>query len=414
MAGQRVTGTGAEFALGPVRVVSPVPGTDGVEILDDATIVIRDGLITAVHGPGCPDPGPRRIELPRRCVTPALIDCHTHAVFAGWRFDEREMRLGGATYADIMAAGGGIVNTVRATRAADEDELTERTAGFLRTMRRRGIATVEIKSGYGLDLDTELKCLRAAVSAGRRAGIRVVATYMGAHAVPVEFHGRADDYIDDVCHRILPAVAASGLAQFCDVFCERGAFSVQQSRRVLETARDLGLKLKVHADELAASGGTMLAAELNAVSAEHLLHASEEAMAGLAHSGTVAVLLPGTSFHLGERYGHAQRLSELGVRIAVATDFNPGSSPILDLRFVMYLACARLGMTPGQALSAVTLGAAAALGLDGETGAIRPGYRADLAVWATDDYRSLVSVIGDDPLELLYIDGQLMPDDGGG
>lgn len=397
------------FVLGPIgSLVTPVGDRQGeIEILSDHYLVVKDGEIDRI-APELPADcaGMERVVLPDCTVTPGLIDCHTHAVFAGYRLAEYELRLRGATYGEIMAAGGGIVNTVESTRRAREEELTAIAAGYLRDFARRGVTTVEIKSGYGLDRDHELKCLRAARAAGRKVGLEVVTTFMGAHAVPREYAGRADDYVTFVVEDVLPAVASEGLAEFCDVFCEWGAFSGEQSRRVLTRARELGLKLKIHADELGPSGGAALAAELGVASAEHLLHTGERDLKAMVRSEVVAVALPGTSFHLKERAAPARRMLDLGGQVAAATDFNPGSCPVLDLRFIMNLCCSRLGLTPAETLWAVTSSAAKALDRAHDRGRIAPGFRADLAIWKTRDYRQLLAVIGDDLLLASYVGGR--------
>ncbi|HUK78120.1 MAG TPA: imidazolonepropionase, partial [Thermoleophilia bacterium] len=309
------------------------------------------------------------------CVVPGFVDAHTHAVFAGSRADEYAARLGGVSYAEILASGGGINATVAATRAATVDELTRTTLRRLDSFLAHGTTTLEIKSGYGLTTADEAKMLDAA-AAGHPARRRL--TVLGAHFTPPEFGGRDDRYIDLVCEEMLPALR--GRADFVDVFCDEGAFTVAQSRRVLEVGKTLGFGLKIHADELARSGGSLLAAELGCISADHLVHAGPEQIAALRDAGVVAVLLPGTSFTLHQSYARAREMLEAGLQIALATDFNPGTCYCENLQQMIALACQEMRLTPAQALRAATAGGAAALGLGAEAGSLRPGLSCDLVV----------------------------------
>ncbi|MCS7216280.1 imidazolonepropionase [Thermus sp.] len=343
-------------------------------ILREAYVLVREGRIAAV-GTGSPP----RFEGPvlhceGRCVTPGLVDPHTHAVFAGNRVQEFLARARGERY-----TGGGILTTVRATRAASEEELVQLAAPRLGRMLAQGVTTVEVKSGYGLTLADELKMLRAVRRLAEALPLTLVPTFMGAHAFPPEVP--REEYVRLLVEEMLPAVAAEGLARFCDVFCDRGFYTVEEARRILEAARRLGLGLKVHADELAPVGAAELAAELRATSAEHLLHVSPEGIRALAEAGTVAVLLPGTAFLLEEPYPPARPLIEAGVPVALGTDFNPGSCPLASLPFAMSLAILKLKMSPEEVLTAATLNAAAALGLAQEVGSLEAGKKADLVVW---------------------------------
>jgi imidazolonepropionase len=328
-------------------------------------------------------------------VTPALIDCHTHLVFAGSRAQEFALRLNGASYEQIAQAGGGILSTVAATRQAGEDELLALALDRARVLMAEGVTCIEIKSGYGLDLDTELKLLRVARRVGETLSLKVHATLLAAHALPPEFSSRQDDYIDLVVESILPAAASAGLVDSVDAFCERIAFSPAQVRRVFEKARELRLPVRLHAEQLSNSHGALLAAEFGALSADHLEYLDEAGVAAMAKAGTIVVLLPGAFYFLREtRHPPVELLRRYGVPIAVASDFNPGSSPLLSLRLAMNMSCILFGLTPEEALAGVTRNAARALGLAGERGTIEPGKLADLVVWNTSHPVSLVTELG--------------------
>ena len=325
-------------------------------------------------------------------LTPGLIDCHTHLVFAGQRAGEFEQRLKGVGYADIAAAGGGILSTVRAVRAASEDELVEQTRPRLAALIADGVTTVEIKSGYGLTVNDEIKMLRAARRLGEQLPVRVLTTFLGAHALPAEFADRADAYIDEVCQRMLPAVADAGLADAVDVFCEHIAFSPAQCERVFQAAAGLGLPVKIHAEQLSNQHGSAMAARYRALSADHLEWLDADGVAAMAAAGMVATLLPGAFLTLQEtRVPPIQALRAAGVPMAVATDGNPGSSPFFQLTLMLNLACTLFGLTPDEALQGVTGHAARALGLHDEAGVLAAGRRADFCLWAIED-----------PVELAY------------
>jgi imidazolonepropionase len=324
-----------------------------VEVPDDAVVVDAEGA----------------------CVLPGFVDAHTHVVFAGERAGEYGQRLAGAGYLEIQAAGGGIMSTVRATRAATEEQLAALTRKRLDSCLRHGTTTLEIKSGYGLTLEDERKMLAAAKTPHPT---NRVYTLLAAHSTPEEYAGRDDQFIDVVCGEIMPALA--GQAEFVDVFCDEGAFTVDQARRVLEAGRALGFRLKMHAEELAHTGGTALAAELGAVSADHLIHVTGEDIAALRVAGTVAVLLPGTSYTLHTQYAPAREMLDAGVTVALATDFNPGSCYCENLQMAMSLACQEQRLTPAEALRAATMGGAAALGLQNEVGSLEVGKRCDLLI----------------------------------
>jgi imidazolonepropionase len=328
-------------------------------------------------------------------LTPGLIDCHTHLVWAGSRHREFEQRLAGASYADIAKAGGGIASTVKATRAANEDELLALAVKRASRLAAEGVTTIEIKSGYGLDLANELKLLRVARAVGERLGITVRTTLLAAHAVPPEYQGRVDDYIRCVCDEILPAAAAAGLADAVDAFCETIAFTPAQVERVFTRARELGLAVKLHAEQLSNQQGAALAARYNALSADHLEHVDEAGVCAMATSGTVAVLLPAAFYFLREtQLPPIELLRKHRVPIAIASDLNPGSAPIASLLLNLNMACTLFKMTPEEAFAGVTRHAAAALGLGAERGSIEAGKIADLVLWDVEHPAELAAQYG--------------------
>lgn len=320
------------------------------------------------------------LDCEGRLVVPGLIDCHTHLCFGGWRGDEFEMRLEGRSYQDIAAAGGGIASTVKATREASQDELKERAAGFLDEMLRLGVTTVECKSGYGLNETDELKQLGVYRQLSAEHIVDLVPSFLGAHIIPPEYTDRREDYVTLLCERLIPHIAEQGLALFCDAFVEQGAYTVEEGERILSTAKAHGLGVKLHADQLSAGGGAQLAARLGAVSAEHLEYIDADGIEALASAGTVAVSLPLASMYLKEPYLPARSLMDAGVPVAVATDFNPGSSPSYHLPLAMLQACLYQGMTPQEVLNGATTVAARAIGRQDRIGSILPGYQADFAL----------------------------------
>lgn len=354
-----------------------------VECLSSAAMLIEDDRIAwfgrqaDLEMPlGC-----QIVDAQGGCVTPGLIDCHTHTVFAGTREGEFVQRIEGKSYAEIAEAGGGIKVTVEAVRAADRSQLIELALPRLRRMLDNGVTTVEIKSGYGLTVKHELKMLEVIRRLNELQPIEVVGTYLAAHTIPREFAGRPDDYLDTVLDdAVLSRIRAEGLAEFCDVFCEHTAFDVRRSRRVLTTLKRFGLKPRLHADQITQMGATVLAGEVGAVSADHLETIDDEGIAALKAAGTVAVLLPGCSFYLGVQQAPARRLLEADLPVAIATDYNPGSAMIESLPLVMAIACTQMRMTPTEALLAVTANAAAAIDRHDRLGAIDIGMQADLVV----------------------------------
>ena len=368
-------------------------------IIEDAAIVTRDGYIEWL--------GPRQ-QLPTgeygqthglegAWVTPGLIDCHTHTVFGGNRSGEFEQRLQGVSYAEIAAAGGGIASTVRATRAASEDELFDSACQRLLCLLRDGVTSVEIKSGYGLSLESERKILRVIRRLGEELPVTVRSTCLAAHALPPEYKDRADDYIEHICNEMLPALAAEGLVDAVDAFCEYLAFSPEQVERVFKVAQQLGLPVKLHAEQLSSLHGSSLAARYQALSADHLEFMTEEDAIAMAASGTVAVLLPGAFYFLREtQLPPMEALRKHGVKIAIASDLNPGTSPGLSLRLMLNMACTLFRMTPEEALAGVTLHAAMALGMGETHGSLEPGKVADFVAWNIDRPADLAYWLGGD------------------
>lgn len=379
--------------------------------IEDAAIGWKDGRI--VHaGPAADLPGSAGAlaaavsSADGAWITPGLIDCHTHLVFGGDRAHEFELRLAGASYEAIAQAGGGIASTVRATREADEDALLEASLARVRRLVADGVTTLEVKSGYGLDLQSERKMLRVARRIGALAGVEVRTTFLGAHALAPEFAGRADDYVDHVCDVMLPAIAEDGLADAVDAFCERIAFSPAQTRRVFERARALGLPVKLHADQLSDLGGAALAADFAGLSADHIEHTGEAGVRAMAASGTVAVLLPGAFYALRDtQLPPIEALRRHGVPMAVATDLNPGTSPLLSLRLAMNMACTLFRLTPEEALRGATVHAARALGL-GDRGTLAVGQRADFALWPVRRPAELCYWIGGSLATAVYAGGK--------
>lgn len=393
--------------------LATLAGDAGYGLVEDGAVACRGGRIVYAGPmrdlPAGAAEAAEAVDCRGALVTPALIDCHTHLVFAGDRAGEFEQRLEGASYEDIARAGGGIASTVRATRAASEDELVEIGLARARALVRDGVATIEIKSGYGLDVDSELRMLRAARRIGAALGIGVRTTFLGAHALPPEFAHRADDYIDFVCNTMLPAVAAEGLADAVDAFCERIAFTPEQTARVFEAARALGLPVKLHADQLSDSGGGALAARFDGLSADHVEYTSEDSVRAMALRGTAAVLLPGAFLCLREtRLPPIEAFRRHGVPMAVATDANPGTSPLLSLRLAMALACIQFRLTPEEALRGATVNAARALGLS-DRGRLAPGLHADVAIWNAERPAELCYWLGGDLLRALYAGGRRLP-----
>ncbi len=359
-------------------------------MVERGAIAVADGKVLDV-GPEAKlrqqlqiDGDTKLVDAGGRLVTPGLVDPHTHVVHYGSRENEYQMRLEGVPYIDILKAGGGILNSVRQNREATMEQIVEQSGKSLSRMLEFGVTTVEAKTGYGLDTETEIKTLKAIETLNRSQPVKLIPTFLGAHAIPVEYREHSDVFVDKVIDEMLPEAAP--LSKFCDVFCEEHVFSVEQSRKVLQAAAKLGLGLKIHADELAPTGGAQLAVELGAVSADHLLCTDIEGIKALANSPTIAVLLPGTSFNLMTgKYAPARQMLEEGVALALATDYNPGSCPTENLQLIMTLGCLKLGMTPAQVLAAVTINAAHALGMADTIGSLERGKSADMVIFDADN-----------------------------
>lgn len=381
----------AALAVGAGRILAAGPEAELREALD------RTGGLA---------PSTKVVDARGRSVIPGYVDPHTHAVFGKTRQDEYERRIAGETYLEIAAAGGGIHSSVADLRDRDEEELLALTVARLREMAAHGTTTVEIKSGYGLNLEDELKMLRVAGAAAAAVGLRAVRTCLAAHELPREFRDRRQEYIRLVTDVILPRVAGEGLAERCDVFCEPSVFDLRESETILGKARDLGLSLTVHADELEAFGGAVLAARLGADSADHLIRIDEAGRAALTDSRTVAVLLPGTVFTLGLRhYAPARAMIDEGCAVALASDFNPGSSPIRSMPLIQAIACTQMRMTPAESLVASTLNSAWALGLQEAAGSLAPGKSADFVILDGDDYRLVPYFAGHNPAGAVFLRG---------
>jgi imidazolonepropionase len=386
---------------------------DGYGEVRDAAIAWRGGRIAWLG---------RRRDLPAELagspetdgdggwVTPGLIDCHTHVVYAGNRSNEFEARLNGVQYEDIARQGGGILATVRATRAASEAQLLDETLPRVDALLADGVTTLEVKSGYGLELETERRMLSVARLIGAVREVRVRTTFLGAHALPPEFAGRADDYVAELCDRMLPALHAAGLVDAVDAYCERIGFSAAQVRRIFDAARRLGLPVKLHAEQLSDQGGAALVAGYEGLSADHLEWLSDAGIAAMKRARTVAVLLPGSFYFLREtRVPPVAELRAAGVPIAVATDCNPGTSPLSSMLTAMNMACVLFGLTPLEALAGATREAARALGLQEICGRLAVGCRADLALWRISRPADLVSAVGLRPLERVWVAGSARP-----
>ena len=397
----------------PVDTGSPSAGgrQGHVKCIESGAMVIRDGRIESI-GPeseilavvdACRFDG--EIDCGGKCVIPGFVDPHTHLCFVGRRESEFALRLKGTSYLDILKAGGGILSTVRWVRKASAAELLQSTVAMAQSAMRFGTTTIEIKSGYGLDMETELKMLAVIADVAIQTSQDVVATFMGAHAVPEEYRTSPDDHVDLVIGEMMPAVIRQGIARYCDVFCEEGVFSTDQSRRILTAAREAGLGLKIHADEVHDLGGAVLAAEMGAVSAEHLLAAGDSGITALAKSGTIAVLLPGTAYSLRKPYARARHMIDSRVPVAIATDCNPGSCFTESMPFVFGLSVMNMGMSPEEALTAATLNAAYSIGMADRVGSLEPGKQADFLILDGETPAVLAYHAGVSPVIAVYKKG---------
>lgn len=366
-----------------------------LRILHNAWVSIEDDIIVGI-GTGTPEipENATVLDAQGKLVTPGLVDAHTHLIFGGWRQHEMALKLQGVPYLDILAQGGGILSTVNATHASSEQLLAQKASAALDEMLSFGTTTCEAKSGYGLSVEEELKQLRAIRLLNEGHPVDLVSTFMGAHAVPTAYRENREEYIRMICEEMIPQVAQEKLAQFCDVFCEKGVFSADESRKILETGKKYGLIPKIHADEIEPIGGSVLAGEIGAISAEHLIVCPTEGIASMAKGGTVACLLPCTSLYLGATFAPARAMVAAGVPVAMATDFNPGSCPCLNMQLVMNLGCLRYQLTPEEVLTAVTLNGAAAIGVADQVGSVEVGKLGDLVIWDAEDLNYVCYRIG--------------------
>lgn len=382
-------------------------------IIEDGAILFQNGVIQAI-GTTEQLKEQYKTELEDaivfnaagKLVTPGLVDPHTHVAYGGSREKEFEMRLQGKSYMDIMNAGGGIHATMRMTREATEDELYEQTVKRLDAFLLHGVTTVEGKSGYGMDLETELKQLRVMQKIQQAHAIDLVPTFMGAHAVPAEFRGREDEFVDFIIEEMLPIVAAEKLAEFNDVFCEKNVYTPEQSERILEAGKKLGLTAKIHADEIVSYGGAELAAKVGAISAEHLLKASDEGIQAMADANVIACLLPATALYLREEAANGRKMIDEGVAVAISTDCNPGSSPTVSMPLVMNLACISMRLTPAEALTAATYNAACAINRQQSVGSLEVGKKADIVLWDVQSYQELQYLFGVNHVRAVWKNGK--------
>lgn len=385
---------------------------DNIHIIHDGAVVIKDGIIDAVGDKsilnGLDESNYTVIDATGKSVLPGFVDPHTHFVFGGYRPDEYDLRLKGKSYMEIMEQGGGIANSVEATRKATKESLIEAGMKRLDSMLSFGVTSIEGKSGYGLDLETEIKQLEVFKELNKIHPIDITPTFLGAHAVPKEFKGKSTEYIDYVIEKVLPVVVEKKLANFCDVFCEENVFSVEESRKLLLKAKKLGLQPKLHADEIVQLGGAELAAELSAVSADHLLQSSDQGIIEMAEKGVVATLLPATAFSLKEEYARARFMIDNGVAVALATDMNPGSCFTESIPLIFSLATLHMNITTEEAITALTINAAAAIGREKEIGSIDPGKKADIQILEFPSYKFIPYHIGVSTTEMVIKSGKIV------
>lgn len=384
-----------------------------LSVIENGTVIVSGGIITYVgKDANCPPlsdfPNHEIIDATSKAVLPGFVDSHTHFIFGGYREEEFSWRMRGDSYMSIMERGGGIHNTMTATRNASFDELKNSGRKRLNSMLAMGVTTVEGKSGYGMDKATELKQLEVMKSLNEEHAVDIVSTFMGAHATPTEYKGRENDFLDYMIEEVIPEVKEKNLAECCDIFCEKNVFDIEQSRRYLTAARDLGFKLKIHADEIVTLGGAELAAELKALSADHLLQASDKGIGDLAESGVVATLLPCTAFSLKEHYARGRYMIDSGCAVALATDLNPGSSFTNSVPLLFALACIYMQLSPEEALTALTINGAAAVGKADKTGSIDVGKQGDLVILEYPSYKFLPYHIGMNIVEKVIKKGILL------
>lgn len=397
----------------------PLTGQEMKEatIIEDGYLALKDGLIMAL-GSGQPDAsliGPETVvrSYEGKIATPGIIDCHTHLVYGGSREHEFAQKLAGVPYLDILAQGGGILSTVRATRAASFDNLYQKSKRLLDYMLLHGVTTVEAKSGYGLDWETEKRQLDVVAALEKDHPIDLVSTFMAAHAIPEEYKGNAKAYLDEIVEQMLPEVKKENLAEFCDIFCEKNVFTAEESRYLLSKAKELGFQLRIHADEIASIGGVDVAAELGAISAEHLMMATDEGIAKMSQAGVIGNLLPATTFSLMEdTYAPARKMIDAGMAITLSTDSNPGSCPTANMQFVMQLGCFMLRLTPIEVLNAVTINAAYSVNRQERVGSLTVGKEADIAIFDAPNIDYPLYFFATNLIHQVYKKGQLVVDQG--
>jgi imidazolonepropionase len=382
--------------------------------ITDGALLVKDGIIDWVGAtadlPIFNEKNLKIIDAEGCCVMPGFVDSHTHFVFGGYRPEEFFWRLNGTPYLEILERGGGILNTVKATHLMGYEAMVQSASERLDAMLSMGVTTVEGKSGYGLDLDTELMQLKAMGQLNNSHAVEIVPTFLGAHAVPPDYHGQADDYVAFIVHKVLPAVVDQGIAEFCDVFCEQGVFSVEQTRTILKAASALGLKAKIHADEIVSFGGAELAAEIGAISADHLLQASDQGIADMAAQGVVATVLPLTAFCLREKYARARKIIDSGGAVALASDYNPGSCFSHAIPMIIALAAIQLKLSPAEILTALTLNGAAAVGRAERIGTLERGKQADMIMLRYPSYLFLSYHVGMNIVNMVIKKGQVVVD----
>ena len=385
------------------------PKQDEITFIENAYIYIEDKIIKEVGKGQGPD-ADAKLDAKGKLVTPGLVDSHSHLVFGGNRANELKMKLEGKSYLEILESGGGILSTVKATNNASFEELYQKAYKDLDEMLSYGTTTLEAKSGYGLSFEQELKQLEVVKELNKNHPIDLVSTFMGGHALPVEYKDNREIFIDEVCEKMIPYISENRLAEFCDVFCEKGVFDVEETRKILQTGQKYNLKSKIHADEIEAIGGSQLAGELNAISAEHLIVCDEKGMEAMSKSGTIACLLPCTSLYLGADFAKAKAMIEHNIPIALASDYNPGSCPSLNMQLVMNLACLKYRMSPNQVLNAVTLNGAAAIDKADKIGTIETGKQADIIIWDTNDFNYIFYRLGSNLVDKVIKKGRILID----
>lgn len=381
-----------------------------IEILEDGYLAIKDGKILKVGTGECSELiGKETVveDAEGLTVTPGLVDPHTHLIHGGSRENEFSLKLEGVPYIDILEQGGGILSTVRSTKAATHEELYKKGEKSLDIMLSFGITTIEAKSGYGLDLETEIKQLEVAKKLGKEHPIDIVSTFLGAHAIPIEYKKNPDEFVDKVIE-MLPIIKEKNLAEFCDVFCEKGVFSVPQTKKILLAAKELGYKLKIHADEIVSLGGAELAAEVGAISGDHLMAASDKGIELMAREGVVADILPGTSFNLGKAFAPVRKMIDMGVPVALSTDFNPGSCPTENIQFIMQLGSSGMKMTPKEVFTAVTINAAHSIDRAQEIGSLEIGKKADFVIFDSPNINYIIYHFGINHTKKVYKNGKLV------